>query len=761
MKALLILWIGIYALIGQVLLLRELLVILSGHELCLGILFASWLGGIFLGARVGGSVQKWIRNPRKACVGILTAAVVLAPVLVIATRQLRAWIPSSPGVPLPLVPTLAASIAMIAPMSFLIGFLFPVACRMAQSPAEGTVKAIGRVYVLEALGSIVAGVLLTYILLPWMDSFTILALGGLGILITCTAVMIHQASRFAVLLLCLCILWFLGMVGGGVKFLQNRSIQARWKAQHPGVEWLSTVDTQYQNLEMGRLEDQYTIFGNGHILTTFPDPHGAARMAHVVMNQRPGPQDVLIIGGGPGSLPVLVLQYPVRRVHIVQLDAEVLRLARPYLTGEELAAAEDARTFRSFMDGRYMVKKLPANSLDAVILQTPDPSTALLNRYHTLEFFQDVRRVLRPQGIVATSVTGSVNYIGTEVGGYIGGVYRTLKAVFPEVLTVPGDRGLLLASATPGMLTLDPAVLADRFQQQGRASNNVPPEIFSVWIQDAQISLWKGAVEAQKGPLNRDAHPVAYFHYLSLWELMSSRKFAISPLRPLMGLNFAWILALCALLILVALICRGPPERFRTPVIAIGITGFTGMAQEILCLYMYQALQGYLYSRLGLIVALFMGGLALGGWLGAKYCPESPVRALRALLANQAFILILCIAIPIGWVPAFFGTERLLLAEGLLEFAVGLWMFLVGLGTGYAFPVVCGLASHRDHAIGTVAGRVDAYDHLGAALGAILPGTFLVPIFGLAQTGIFLSALQFGAVLLLGVSLLDLKKASR
>jgi cyanate permease len=95
-----------------------------------------------------------------------------------------------------------------------------------------------------------------------------------------------------------------------------------------------------------------------------------------------------------------------------------------------------------------------------------------------------------------------------------------------------------------------------------------------------------------------------------------------------------------------------------------------------------------------------------------------------------------------------------------MEMAFGLWMVLVGLGTGAAFPLVCRLRGLRDNSMGRVAGTVDAYGHLGAALGAILPGTFLVPVFGLAQTGTVLIVLQGGTALLVGVSLLDLKRAS-
>lgn len=749
---------GGHAISSQVLLIRELLVVLSGHELCLGILFASWLGGIFFGAWLGGKVQERTRYLLKIFLWVQMGAIFLAPAVVIAIRCAKALIPTAPGVPIPLVPTFLTSGVTVTPLSVLVGFLFPMACRVVAHHSHGPAQTIGKVYVLEAVGSLLAGGLLTYLLLPRMNSITILALWGLAISLVATGVALGRGRAGAIPFGAFSAFWALSLVFGGVNAIQRVSIKARWEAFHPGVQRLATRDSRYQSVEMGRLDGQYSVFGNGHLLTTFPDPYGAAFTVHLLMNQRPQPKRLLVLGGGPGSLLPMILTYPVDRIQSVELDPLVFQLAKPYLTSQERKAMEDSRVHLTFTDGRHWVRTCPPQSFDAVLLRVPDPATALLNRYHTEEFFQDLRRILSPAGLVVTSVTGSVNYIGMEIQGYVGNIYRTLREVFPKVLLVPGDRALLIATTAMGAATLDPYILSARYRTGVLPNEVFPAEAFFSWIQEDRIQLWMRALAGYEGPLNRDARPVAFVHYLTLLDLISGRKFVQSPLRHLTAIRFNWVLAFWIIgLMAVLLTLRGHTVR-RTPLIVMGITGLSAMAQEILCLYMYQAIQGYLYSRLGVIVALFMAGLAFGGWLGARGCPSSPRRTLLYLLWVQVFMLILCMGIPLGWVPAFFGSGGVRLAGGFVDAAVGLWMVMAGAGTGLTFPLACGLMSQMGPTIGVIAGKVDASDHLGAALGALLAGTFLVPIFGLSQTGSFLAVLQGSALLLVGLSLLELRR---
>jgi predicted membrane-bound spermidine synthase len=127
------------------------------------------------------------------------------------------------------------------------------------------------------------------------------------------------------------------------------------------------------------------------------------------------------------------------------------------------------------------------------------------------------------------------------------------------------------------------------------------------------------------------------------------------------------------------------------------------------------------------------------------------------MLGVQAGLVILCVAIPLGWVPAFFGKASLNLPGGWVEIIVGLWMVLAGVGTGVIFPLACGLRSLTEHQVGTVAGQVDAADHLGAAVGALLAGAFLVPMLGLSNTGALLAVMQGSVFLFVAICIIHPK----
>ncbi|MEE9200547.1 MAG: hypothetical protein V3V45_03785, partial [Candidatus Brocadiales bacterium] len=54
--------IGAIATIAQVLLVRELLVVFYGNELCLGVIFGAWLLGVAVGAGVGAILVRKITD---------------------------------------------------------------------------------------------------------------------------------------------------------------------------------------------------------------------------------------------------------------------------------------------------------------------------------------------------------------------------------------------------------------------------------------------------------------------------------------------------------------------------------------------------------------------------------------------------------------------------------------------------------------------------------------------------------------------------
>lgn len=737
---------GFHALAAQVVLIREMLVVVAGHELSIGMIMASWLTGIFAGAWGTISIRRtWVFSHRALC-RLLAISTVLSMGVLLGVRELRSWVSVAPGAPIPALSSVLAMVGFLLPQAVLVGAMFPMASALAAGGAESTARAIGRVYFCEALGSLLGGLALTFLLIPSLHGPGILAWTGM-ITSLLAALGVFRLSRQGGLGFGLVgVFWGLALAGGVMSFIQEWSAQRRWGALHPGIERILTVDSPYQNIELGRLEAQFTLFGNGRPLVTFPDPVEAAPLVHILMHQEPTPKRILMVGGGPASTIPLFLEYSVELIQLVELDPMVFEVSKRFLTPELKGGLEDPRVRVEHLDARFLISKLPSRSFDAVVVQMGDPSTGLLNRYHTLEFFQGLSRILKPGGLLVHGVTGSVNYLGPELERFLGMIYRSLRAVFPEVRVMPGERTLFWAAKLKERISLDPETLAGR----PSPGEQIPKALFFTWIQPHQVAIWEEALSKSQEEPNRDEQPRSIIHFLALWEKLSGTSFGAHTLRSMEGMGWGWIFCGLGLLIAASLWGGRGFCSERIPLMVLGVTGFTAMAQEMVCLYLYQAVWGYLYSRVGLLVGVFMAGLAAGGVWATRMLNKGRRASLGALLALQGAMTLLCASIPLFWVNRLLSKSISQPPAPEAQAVACLWMFLAGFATGGSFPLACGVMDRASSSAGVTAGRASAWDHLGAAIGALLGGVFLVPTLGLAQTGWLLTALQGVASVFLG-----------
>jgi spermidine synthase len=166
----------------------------------------------------------------------------------------------------------------------------------------------------------------------------------------------------------------------------------------------------------------------------------------------------------------------------------------------------------------------------------------------------------------------------------------------------------------------------------------------------------------------------------------------------------------------------------------VAAIGCAGMGLELVAIYMYQNLYGYLYQEIGLLIAVFMAGLALGAPIGRRLVRHSrPSSVLVGLLVSAVLSALL------------FPLVLQVVAEAELERNAGViiyggLIFVTGILVGSVFPVaVAVLTREGNGAIGRPVGFVDAADHLGGALGAFLPGVVFFPLFGVMWTCVLLA----------------------
>lgn len=715
---------GFASLTGQILLLREILVVFHGTEISIGIFFSAWLAGIGVGASVGAQRAK---AAARAGHGVFLHALAGLGFSILGQIVLIRSVPAAFGVaPAELAPLSGIFTAVVVgtfATAFLTGFLFPMGCASAESTGA---RRIARLYAFEGLGGLAGGVLFTLILVGFLSPLKIA--GFLAILLA-TGALVYACrlglrgpfvSAVPLLVTGLIVLSPVGTA------LTDLSIRTRWEALHPGLELLASRSTPYQQVEIAHIGKQRSLFGNGRIVSSFPDPRTTDRLAALIMAQRPKTRSVLLIGGGIGSIAPSLLRYPIERLDVVEPDPWALRIAEPFLPPQEAQALKSPRVHVIHADGRLYVNRLGPKQYDAIVCLVPDPVSAFWNRYYTLQFFEAAAKALTGSGILVTGVTSSENFWGTEVASYAGSVYHTLKLVFPSVMGTPGDETIFFASPKVDGVTLDPGILRKRYEPVGVGSFD--PEGFRTILPPSRTEFVRKELERSPQLINTDFKPLSTVLAMILWGRFSGTV-GLEALNSIgrAGLKVYLIPIFFFLVGRMAFRARWGPrggreDRFQT-LLAMTAVGAGAMGAQIVLIYGYQSLFGHVFERIGLIAGLFMAGLVMGG-LSASVLPARVRNSSAAIAILLGLFVGLCLIMP-GVLQSLAGSDPV-----FIEAVIFGLVLVSGILTGLTFPLVASRHLELSGSPGETSGWTDAADHFGAAAGAFVTGALLLPLLG-------------------------------
>ena len=152
---------GLFTIAAQTLLFRDFLTSFEGNDISVGVFFGSWFLWIGLGAilvyRATGFAEKLLKNIEFVFLSYIPAFI-LQLILIIQARELSGI---QAHALLPIRVILFLPIVLNAPVSVITGMLFPLACRWGDEDRKG---AVSRVYIIEAAGSFVGGLGVTFLL---------------------------------------------------------------------------------------------------------------------------------------------------------------------------------------------------------------------------------------------------------------------------------------------------------------------------------------------------------------------------------------------------------------------------------------------------------------------------------------------------------------------------------------------------------------------------------------------------------------------
>ncbi len=747
---------GFSGIVAQILLLRELLITFYGNELSIGIILANWLileafGCFFIGKRA-----ERIKRPIQGFIGLQLIFSLSLPFAVYLTRIFKEVIGYTAGEGLGLIPMLYSSFLILSIVSITHGALFTFGCKIFSlySKKQGA-KSIGRVYIYETLGTIAGGVAFTYLLIPYFHSLQIALSIALLNLILCVFLSVSfwqkQISNKILGSVSVIFTVFVAYILFSPKSdeIHQLSIKHQWKGQ----ELIHYQNSIYGNIVVTKRAEQYTFFSDGIPIITspYPDITFVEEFVHLPLLFHSQPEEVLIISGGAGGVINEILKHPVERIDYVELDPLLLEVIEKFPTSLTEKELNHKKVNIKYTDGRLFIKRT-SNKYDLVLLGLSNPSDLQVNRLFTKEFFFLVKEKLKEDGIFVITLPGSLTYLGDELRNLNRCILNTLKSIFPHLKIIPGDgTNLFLASTSDAISLIDKKELTQRLNDRNIEVNLLTPAHIEYKLHPRWLNWFLKSVEEGTEKINQDFQPSGLFYSLSYWNaLFSPSVRGIFNWFEKVNLKL-FIISLSIFTGIFLLIRLRIKKLYRASIpICIVFTGFAGMIFDLVLIFTFQILYGYVFYWIGLLVTAFMVGVAVGGMIMTSLLERIKRDLLFFIRIEFAIVLFPCI-LPIIFLLFHPYLDRSVIYI-LLQIIFLVLSLISGLLIGSQFPLANKIYLKNSPNIGKTAGLLYSTDLIGGWVGGLIGAVILLPVLGLFKTCLVVLMLKVCSLIIVSTS---------
>jgi len=652
---------------------REFLAQFQGNEFIIALIFFAWLilGGTGTKLSRLCLIHFTVSRKRLAFLSLLLCSCAVLQILALRFFRDEVFIH---GTSVGFYQTLATIFLVIGPYGLLDGFVLPYSLFLLRKNTPDYPGA--RMYMLDNIGDVSGGALFSFILVTLLSPLQAVFWAHLPLLLATLFLFYpHERKKPRVIL---ALLSCLALLASGL-FLEKISLTP------DEGELVHYQESRYGRITVLQDQEQFTLFADGSPLFSNQNQSQAEETVHFAMSQTNGARSVLFIGAEGGMLKE-VEKYQPQQVDYLELDRE---LSTAQLTFGLLSPIQNLHIIHQ--DGRSFLSH-KTQKYDVIISNMPEPDTFQINRYFTTNFFENIKNHLHPGGVFSLNVAGYDNYLAEAHRQKVSSLYNSLIPYFRNVILLPGQKIFFLCSDgqinpdIPGLLTRQ-QIATDYISSY--YSGNISQERINSLVEVLDPST----------PSNHDMEPFLMQIMFKQW----FSKFSTTPLP------FILVLALC--LVLYFTRCRGEE-------LVLFSTGFLTMGSEILVIFVYQILFGFIYEQIGVIVTVFLAGLLPGAWYGEKIRRIKSVKKFLlagdvVLICLMGALLILLTVIPDKLPVAFF------LCFG----------FLISLICGFQFPLALCFGGDDNRA----ATRTFSADLIGAAFGTLLTSLYLIPFLGVSQ----------------------------
>lgn len=339
----------------------------------------------------------------------------------------------------------------VALTGILVGLEIPLLMRILKDRFEFK-DLVSNIFTFDYIGALLASVLFPIVLVPYLGLVRTSMLFGLfNIAVAIWAVFLFKDQiRRPFYLRSAAIACFLVLIVG---FVYAEKIVSFAETQSYADKIIYAKSSPYQRIVLTRGSGNFRLYLNGNLQFDARDEYRYHEaLIHPGLSAVKEADRALVLGGGDGMALREVLRYPgITHADLVDLDGQVTDMFR---NRSDLAALNDS----SLSSPRSTVTNADAfawireqeDPYDFIAIDFPDPVNFSVGKLYSLKFYQEVKRLLAPGGIMVVQSTSP--YVAPKSFWC---VERTLREAgfqtIPYHVYVPsfGEWGFIMAMNRP------------------------------------------------------------------------------------------------------------------------------------------------------------------------------------------------------------------------------------------------------------------------------------------------------------------------
>ena len=296
---------------------------------------------------------------------------------------------------------------LIILIGIFVGMEIPILTRIIEGNNSNVRKNLANIFTFDYIGGLVGSIAFPIFLFPKLGFITTaLLVGSINI---CTAILIIVKYRLqiesfkkSIIVAILCLLTIVGFLF---------SADTITKHIEEGLyrdDIILSEQTPYQKIIMTKHKDDVRLFLDGNLQFSSTDEYRYHEaLVHVPMMYAKSHCNVLILGGGDGLAAREILKYnDVQKIVLVDIDKDMTDLCRNNKEITKLNNGSlDNEKLTIINEDAYIFVQQNTELFDVIIIDFPDPNNTTLNKLYTNVFYNYVKNILTPGGVMVCQST--------------------------------------------------------------------------------------------------------------------------------------------------------------------------------------------------------------------------------------------------------------------------------------------------------------------------------------------------------------------